>query len=140
MSKTSEVLENEVNDLVARMLELKGKMKTSTKTGTPEEIAAFELVIGAKLEAGEYKDAKAVDADLRKLKVLQSGRSFNYVPGINRGVGNYVYGLMVAGEKNDRAILAKVAAKYGNDNSKMGSIKWYRNKFNKGEYIIKVGV
>lgn len=125
------VLESQVQSIEARMLELKNSL--GAKTGSVEDIKKLEDEISLKISSKVYKTSKEVELDMKKLKVLKSGRSYNYVKGINKGVGAFVYSLMAGGEKDDRKIWELVCKKYENENSSISCIRWYRNKFNKGE-------
>ena len=54
---------------------------------------------------------------------------------LNVGVGKFVYLLMEEGF-SDKEILSKVCEKYNNENTSMNCVRWYRNKYKKGEYKI----
>ena len=49
---------------------------------------------------------------------------------VNVGVGDFVTGLIFEGLSN-KEILEKVAEKYGNDNTTVGCVAWYRNNLSK---------
>jgi len=112
-------------------------MKTENKV---VEFSADELVLLAKLgvreRKGKVKVEKSAEEKALIAKALATGK---YVakgggdgskPRLNKGVGEYVRGLIKNG-KNNKDILEMVSFKYGNYNTTINCINWYRNDMNK---------
>jgi len=100
------------------------------------EFSDDELVLldklGVRLRKGKVKVEKSKEEKELIKRALDSGKYVTNGGGdgskerLNKGVGEYVRGLIKEGKEN-KEILEMVKVKYGNDNTSMGCVAWYRN-------------
>ena len=127
------------------------KMKTINKEVV--EFTADELAVLAKLGIRERKGAIKVEKSAEEKALISKALSTGkYVtkgggdgskPRLNKGVGRYVRKLISEGIEN-KDILEMVCKAFGNDNTTMACVAWYRNDTSKnwtleaGVYVRKV--
>ena len=108
-------------------------MKTENKV---VEFSADELVLLAKLGVRERKGKVKVEKSIEEKELIKKALSTGkYVTNgggdgsksrLNKGVGDYIRGLIKEGKEN-KEILGMVCTKYGNNNTTMACVAWYRN-------------